>query len=87
MGLCSSKYSAATEHAAGAGRGVVDGADHRSAGGEDVVVLNEQQVDHQLDRVARGEVLAGGFVGGLGEAADQLLEGQAHVVVGDAGLG
>ena len=48
-----------------------------------VVVLDEQQVDHEADDVARGEVLAGGLVGDFGELADQLLEDQAHVVVAD----
>ena len=45
--------------------------------------LGEQQVDHQPDRVARGEVLTGGLVGGLGELADQLLEQVAHLGVAD----
>ena len=53
------------------------------ARGEQVAVFDEQQVDHQADDVARGEVLAGGLVGDFGELADQLLKGEAHVVVAD----
>jgi hypothetical protein len=47
------------------------------------VIFNEKQVHHQLDDIARGEVLAGCFVGYFGEFADQFLKGQAHVVVAD----
>ncbi|MDQ1081472.1 hypothetical protein QE401_003998 [Pseudoroseomonas cervicalis] len=71
------------EHAARPGRGVVDGAHGAGAGGQDVAVLDEQQVDHQPDDVARGEVLARRLVGDFREFADQLLEGQAHIVVAD----
>jgi hypothetical protein len=38
----------------------------------------QQQVDHELDDFARGEVVAGRFVGGFVEAPDQVLEHQAH---------
>ena len=38
----------------------------------------QQQVDHEPDDFARGEVIAGRFVGGFVEAADQVLEHQAH---------
>ena len=48
-----------------------------------VFVVVEQQVDHQFHHLARGEVLAGGLVGGLCEATDQFLEDGAHVGVGD----
>jgi hypothetical protein len=44
------------------------------------VVLGEQQVDHQADDLARGEVLTGRLVGLLGEAPDQVLEDGAHHV-------
>ncbi len=71
------------EHAAGAGGGVVDGADNGGFG-ENVVVLNEEEVGHEADDVARGEVVAGGFVGLLGEFADELFKDGAHVGVGDA---
>jgi hypothetical protein len=66
------------QHAAGAGGGVVHGAHHAGLG-QGLVVLDEQQVDHQADHLARGEVLAGGLVGELGELADQLLEHGAHL--------
>ena len=45
------------------------------------VVRGDQQVDHQLDDLARGEVLTGGLVGVLGELPDQVLEDVAHLVV------
>lgn len=69
------------EHAARARRGVVEGAHHGIAGREHVVVLDEQQVDHEADDFARGEVLPGGFVRDFGELADQFLEDQAHAGV------
>ena len=59
---------------------VVEGADDARLG-ERVVVLDEQQVDHQADDLAGGEVLAGGLVRVLGELADQLLEDVAHLDV------
>jgi hypothetical protein len=46
------------------------------------VVLDEQQVDHQADHLARGEVLTRRLVGQLGEAPDQLLIQVAHLQVG-----
>ena len=66
------------QHAAGAGGRVVDGAHHRAAGRQHLAVLDEQQVHHQPDHLARGEVLAGRLVGDFGELADQLLEDAAH---------
>ncbi len=57
------------EHPAGAARRVEHGL-HRAGLAEQVVVLDEEEVHHQLDHLARREVLAGGLVGELGEAAD-----------------
>jgi hypothetical protein len=71
------------EHAAGSGGRVVDGADD-AGGGENVVVLDEEEVDHEADDFAGGEVFAGGFVGDFGEFADELFEDEAHLGVGDA---
>ena len=51
--------------------------------GEGVVVVVQQELDHELDDLARGEVLTGGLVGGFGEAADELLEHEAHLDVAD----
>ena len=68
------------EHAAGAGGGVVDGADDALLG-ERVAVFGEHQVDGEADGVARGEVLTGGLVGGFGELADEFLEEVAHLGV------
>ena len=76
---------AAGEEAAGARRGVVDGADD-ALFGEGVVVFHEDQGGRQPHDVARGEVLAGRLVGAFRKAPDQLLEDEAHVVVAD-GLG
>ena len=80
-GSCSARCSPGDrQHAAGARRGVVDGAHHAGLG-QHVVVLDEQQVDHQADDLARREVLTGRLVGEFGELADQLLEDQAHLGV------
>ena len=70
------------QHAARARRRVVDGANHARLG-QRVVVLDEQQVHHQADDLARREVLAGRLVRELGEPADQLLEDQPHLGVAD----
>ena len=70
------------QHAARAGGGVVDGA-HDAGLGQRLVVLDEQQVDHQPDDFAGREVLPGGLVGDFGELADQLLEHEAHLRVVD----
>lgn len=69
------------EHAARACCGVVDGAHHGIARGEDVAVFDEQQVDHEADDFARGEVFPGGFVGDFRELADQFFKDQAHLGV------
>ena len=70
------------QHAARAGRRVVDRA-HDAGLGQHVVVLDEQQIDHQADDLARREVLAGRLVGEFRELADQLLEDEAHLCVAD----
>ena len=69
------------QHAARACRRVVHGADHGVARGQYVIVLDEDQVDHQPDHFTRGEVLAGGFIGEFGELADQFLEHMPHLRV------
>ena len=70
------------EHAAGAAGGVEHGA-HDARRAQRVVVLDEEEIDHQADDFARGEVLAGRLVGQLGELAEQLLVEVAHLDVGD----
>ena len=70
------------EHTAGAGGGVVDGADHTRPG-EHVVILDEDEVDHEPDDLTGGEVLPRGLVGEFSELADQLLEHQAHLMIAD----
>jgi hypothetical protein len=47
------------------------------------LVLDEEQVHHQADDLAGGEMLSGGFVGKLGELADELFEDGAHLGVAD----
>jgi len=75
------------QHAARAGGWVIDGAHDGIAGGEYVVVLDEQQIDHQADDFTRGEMLPGRFVGDFGKLANQLFEDQAHLgVVDGAGM-
>lgn len=73
---------AVQEHAAGAGCGVVDGADDVGLV-EVFVVGREQQVHHEVNDLARGEVLTGGLVGRFRELADEFLEDEAHLCVGD----
>lgn len=69
------------EHAARAA-GRVEHRAHRARKLERVAVRGDQQPHHELDDLTGREVLTGRLVGLLGEAADQLLEDVAHVVVG-----
>jgi hypothetical protein len=69
------------EHAARATGRIVQCLDDARLG-EQRVVLDEEQADHQPDHLARREVLSGGLVGKLREAADQLLVEIAHLQVG-----
>ena len=48
-----------------------------------LVVLDEEEIDHEADDLAGREVLAGGLVRQLGELADQLLVEVAHLDVAD----
>ena len=50
-------------------------------GQQRVVVLDEEEVDHEADHFARGEVFARRRIGGFGKLADQLLEHQTHLGV------
>ncbi len=70
------------EHATCAA-GRVQDVNDRSGLADALLVGPEQQLDHQLDHLARGEVLTGRLVGGVRELADQLLEDVSHVVVAD----
>ena len=70
------------EHAARARRRVIDRADDAGFG-QHVVILDEEQIDHEPDDFARSEMFSGGFVRDFGELADQLLEDQAHLAVAD----
>ena len=70
------------EHAAGATSRIEHGLDHARLG-EQLVIFDEQQVDHQPDHLARSEVLTCRLVGKLGESTDQLLVEVAHLQIGD----
>ena len=70
------------EHSSGAARWVKQGA-HGALGGEHVVVFDEQEVHHQLDDFARGEVLSSGLIGEFGESADELFVEITHLEVRD----
>ena len=71
------------QHAAGPAGSVVE---QVGAGFDLVGDREEDQIRHELHRVARGEVLARLFVVFLVEAPDQFLEDRAHAVVVEAGL-
>jgi len=71
------------EDAARTAGAVVEGV---GSGLEPVGHGQEDEVRHQLDRVARREVLAGLLAVLLVEAADQPLEDRAHAVVVEAGV-
>ena len=58
------------QHAASASGGVMDRAHHAGLG-QHIVILDEQQVDHEADHLTRG----------FRKAADQVFKGQAHLVV------
>jgi hypothetical protein len=49
--------------------------------GEDDVVLDEEEIDHEADDLARGEMLSGRLVRLLHELPDELLEDAAHLLV------
>ena len=75
------------QHAARATGWVVDGFDNVAAA--QVLLWCQQQIDHQFDDFARGEVLPGFFVGLLRPNPNQLLKHIAHLhgslVCGQAG--
>ena len=45
--------------------------------------MHEQEVHHQPDHLARREVITGRLVRELVEAADEVLEDEPHLLVGD----
>ena len=65
------------QHAAGAAGRVADGHDHAGLR-QHLRVGLQQQVHHQLNHLARGEVIARCLVGGFVEAPDQVFEHQPH---------
>src|SRR4051812_42755910 len=70
------------EHTSRARRRIVDRADDAGLR-EHVVVLDEDQVDHEADDFTRSEVLTGRLVREFRELADQLLEGETHSEIVD----
>ena len=73
------------EHAARSGRRIVEGAHHAGLR-KGVVVLDEEEIDHEPNDLTRREVLSGGLVRKLGKLANQLFEYAPHRRVGH-GLG
>ena len=67
------------QHAAGAAGRIVEGLDDVALA--QIPFGRQQQVDHQLDHLARREVLPGLLVGLLRPDADELLEDVAHLDV------
>ena len=65
------------QHATRAAGRVIDGFDDVAAA--QVLLWREQQVDHQLDDLARGEMLPGFFVGLFRADPDQFFEHIAHL--------
>jgi hypothetical protein len=68
------------QHAACPACGVAERLDDPGLG-EDVLVIDEQQVDHQADDFTRGEVFTSGLVGQFREPADEFLVEVAHLDV------
>ena len=65
------------EHAASAAGGIIDGLHHMAA--SQVLLRGEQEIDHELDDLARSEVLPGLFIRLLSPDADQFLKHVAHL--------
>ena len=67
------------QHAARAAGGVVDGFDDVAAG--EVLLRREQEIDHELDHLARGEVFPGFLVRLFRADPNEFLEDVAHLDV------
>lgn len=63
--------------AARAASGIANG-DDGAAVGEHVASRFHEQVHHEADDLARGQVVPGGLVGGFVEAPDEILEDETH---------
>ena len=70
------------QHTAGTAGRIIDGLGH-VVPGQHIVVIVEQNVDHQLDHFSGGIVLPGVLVVRLGEPADDLLKDVTHLQIGD----
>ncbi len=70
------------QHSASASGRIVE-APYYAGSSESVVILDEQEIDHQPDHFARGKMFSGGLIGQLGELADQLLEDRSHLRIAD----
>ena len=75
-------FPADAQHAARASRWFIEGA-HNAGFGEGFVILNKDQIDHEPDDLTRGKVLPGGFIGELGELADEFFKDRAHLGIAD----
>ncbi|OLS44073.1 hypothetical protein BV509_06790 [Rhodovulum sulfidophilum] len=68
------------QHPTGATRRV-EHSDRVALLGQEVVVADEKQIDHEVNDFTRGEVVTGRLVGQFVEAPDQVLENEPHLVV------
>jgi FKBP-type peptidyl-prolyl cis-trans isomerase 2 len=69
------------QHAAGAA-GRVEKFTDRSGSGQQLVIMDEQVVDHEANHFTGGEMVPGGFVGQFVEPADEVFKDQPHGLVG-----
>src|SRR5690554_4784863 len=67
------------QHSARSRRWVVYRPDHAWLG-KHIVILNEEEMHHEADHLARREVLTGRLIGKLGEAPDQFLKDKPHLM-------
>ncbi len=65
------------QHSSRAAAGIVDGAD-RAFPADPGLITREEEIHHQMDDIARGEVLPGIFIQRFVEFPDQLLEDRSH---------
>ena len=65
------------QHATRAAGGIVDGFDHMTAG--EVFLRREEEIDHELDHLARGEMFPGFLVGLFRADPDEFLEDVTHL--------
>ncbi len=69
-----------SQHAARAA-GRIEKFAHGAWRGEKFVIVDEQNVHHEPNHLARREVIAGGLIRQFVEPADEVLEDEAHLLV------